>query len=60
LFLHFQTLVRAEWDTAAAVNADKGLTGIIQIDCIYRTGWGTFSTAYTQVLFYYNPTPFAL
>ena len=50
----------AEWYATAAVDAHKGLTGNIQIDCIHRTRVGTFSAADTQVLFYYNPTPFAL
>jgi hypothetical protein len=49
-----------EGNAAAAVDADKGLTGNIQIDCIYRTGVGTFPTAYAKVLFNYYPAAFTL
>ena len=58
--LHFQTFMGTEGDTAAAVDTDKGLTGNIQIDCIHRTGVGTFPTAYAQGFFNYYPTAFTL
>src|SRR5512143_2066565 len=41
-------------NASAAVNADKGLPGFIDIDRIYRTGLCTFPAADAELLFHHH------
>lgn len=47
-------------DAFAAMDADKGFTGRIQIDSIHRAGHGAFAAAVAEFLLNYNAAPFAL
>jgi hypothetical protein len=52
--------MRAERDTAAAVNTNKGLVRVVKIDGVYRTGFGTVSAADAQFLLHDDAPAFAL
>jgi hypothetical protein len=57
---HLKTVMGTEFHATAAVNADEGFSGRVQVDGIYRTGSGALAAANAQLLLDHHAAPFSL
>jgi len=57
---HLQTVMGTEFHATAAVNADEGFAGRVQVDGIYWAGSGALAAANAQLLPDHHAAPFSL